>query len=254
MRSRGWSSWPDSPPARWLLASCGDDAASRSAEPSAAPEVAVDGRALDVAVNEPVEDSLYPDVGDPGVDALHYDLDLTWDPDSTTLTGEETLVFRATADAPRFQLDLGAPLEVSDVTVDGRSVEHRHDGKDLVVEQPVRADQRYELSLDYTGTPEPVDVPTMRADLSTTGWTTTPEGETWTMQEPWGAYTWYAVNDHPSDKALYDFTLTVPSPWVGVANGELLDRTEADDRPRPSGTWPSPPRPTSSPPRSVTTR
>ena len=35
------------------------------------------------------------------------------------------------------------------------------------------------------------------------------------MQEPFGAYTWYAVNDQPSDKAFYDFTLTAPSPWVG---------------------------------------
>ena len=31
-------------------------------------------------VSEPVEDTVYPDVGDPGVDALHYELDLTWDP------------------------------------------------------------------------------------------------------------------------------------------------------------------------------
>ena len=175
-----------------------------------------------------MEDSLYPDVGDPGVDALHYDLDLTWDPDSAVLRGEETLVFRATADAEQVRLDLGEPLEVSDVTVDGRSVEHAHDGKDLVVDQAVRADRRYELALAYRGTPEPVVVPTTRGDLSTTGWTTTEEGETWTMQEPWGAYTWYAVNDHPSDKALYDFTLTVPSPWVGVANGALVDRTESD--------------------------
>ena len=26
------------------------------------------------------------------------------------------------------------------------------------------------------------------------------------MQEPYGAHTWYPVNDQPSDKALYDFT------------------------------------------------
>ena len=35
------------------------------------------------------------------------------------------------------------------------------------------------------------------------------------MQEPYGAYTWYAVNDQPSDKALYDFTISVPAPWIG---------------------------------------
>ena len=29
------------------------------------------------------------------------------------------------------------------------------------------------------------------------------------MQEPYGAYSWYAVNDQPSDKALYSFRITV---------------------------------------------
>ena len=50
------------------------------------------------------------------------------------------------------------------------------------------------------------------------------------MQEPYGAYTWYPVNDQPADKALYDFTISAPAPWVGIANGALTDRTEEDGR------------------------
>ena len=46
------------------------------------------------------------------------------------------------------------------------------------------------------------------------------------MQEPFGAYTWYPVNDQPADKALYDFTITAPEPFVGVANGTLLSREQ----------------------------
>ena len=49
------------------------------------------------------------------------------------------------------------------------------------------------------------------------------------MQEPYGAYTWYAVNDQPSDKAFYDITVTVPAPWSGIANGVMTE-------PRPSTT------------------
>jgi len=41
------------------------------------------------------------------------------------------------------------------------------------------------------------------------------------MQEPFGAYTWYAVNDQPSDKALYDFSITTGSGMTGIANGTL---------------------------------
>jgi len=61
-----------------------------------------------------------------------------------------------------------------------------------------------------------------------TGFTITDDHEVWTMQEPWGAYSWYAVNDHPSDKALYDFTLSAPTPWMGIANGDLVSTKEVD--------------------------
>jgi aminopeptidase N len=39
------------------------------------------------------------------------------------------------------------------------------------------------------------------------------------MQEPWGALTWYPVNEHPSDEALYDIAVTVPEGWSAVAGG-----------------------------------
>lgn len=210
-----------------LAAGCSSPDDPPPADPSAAP-APVPEADLDLALSEPVEDSHYPEVGDPGVDALHYDLTLDWDPDSATLTGQEVLTFRATQTADEVRLDLGEPLEVGEVTLDGEPVEADHEGKDLVVRAPVEADERYELAVSYAGTPEPVESPTTRDDVSTIGWTTTDDGETWTMQEPYGAFTWYAVNDHPSDKALYDFTITVPAPWTGVANGELVSRTATD--------------------------
>ena len=196
-----------------------------SGSPAPPPPIEAE-RDLDVALSEPVEDSVYPDVGDPGVDALHYDLALDWDPVTDTLTGTQTLAFRATGDADSFQLDLGDPLEVTGATLDGEPVEHRHRGKDLVVAAPVVADERYELVLDYVGTPEPVDAPTTRSDIPGLGFTIDADHQVWTMQEPFGAYTWYAVNDQPSDKAYYDFTLSVPSPWTGIANGAQTSSTD----------------------------
>jgi len=181
---------------------------------------------LSVAESLTREDSYYPEVGDPGVDSLHHDLDLIWDPESEILIGTDTLTFRATADADEFQLDLGEPLEVESTVVDGEEVDHKHEGKDLVVRSPVEEDGRYVVEIAYSGTPVPAEAPTTRQDFSTVGWTITDTGEVWTMQEPYGAYTWYPVNDQPADKALYDFTITVPSPWVGVASGLLEERRE----------------------------
>ena len=86
------------------------------------------------------------------------------------------------------------------------------------------------LVVRYAGTPRAGRRrPTTRSDFSTIGWTITPSGETWTMQEPYGAYTWYAVNDQPSDKAFYDISVTAPSPWVGIANGDADSTRPSDD-------------------------
>ena len=212
-----------------LLAACTSPADEPEPDPSPAPPAspqAATAAAGEVrhGYSEPVEDAVYPEVGDPGVDALHYDLALTWDPDRSRLAGRETVTFRATADDEGFQLDLAEQLTVGSVRVDGAEVEFEHDGKDLLIDHPVTADREYTLTLRYAGTPQPVAAPVQRSDFSSTGWTTTPEGEVWTMQEPYGAFTWYAVNDQPSDKARYDITVRVPPPMVGVANGRLLSQ------------------------------
>ena len=211
-----------------LLTGCTSDADGPDGSPSPAPAASPTG-AVAAGFSTPVEDSVYPRVGDPGVDALHYRLTLDWDPSTTTLDALERLRFRATSDADDFRLDLAAPLRPTSVRVDGEDASYDHPGKDLVVEHPVRANREYTLTLRYRGIPEPVPAPVQRHDFSETGWTVTADGGVWTMQEPYGAYSWYAVNDQPSDKALYDVTVAAPSPMVGVANGVLVSRREQGD-------------------------
>jgi len=202
---------------------------TRSAVPTSSPSNDAGAGELALARNDTRRDSVYPEYGDPLVDALRYDLDLTWTPGEDRLTAVETLTFRATADARRIPLDFDERLAISAARVDGEPVEVRTRGHDLVVRHPVVADRRYELVLEYAGTPAPAPAPSRRGDFTQgVGWSITPEHETWTLQEPYGAFTWYAVNDHPSDKALYDFRLTVPEPWAGVANGVLTSSTTED--------------------------
>jgi len=191
---------------------------------------AVSEPSYDDARSTPVEDSVYPDRGDPGVDALHYDLDLSWEPTTKTLTGHETLLLRSTADADHLQLDLAATMVPAKVAVDGRRVEAAHPGDHLVVPGHFAADHTYTLTLDYAGVPTPVRAPSTRRDTTRIGLTVDASGGLWTMQEPYGAFTWYAVNDQPSDKALYDIGVDAPAPMVGVANGRLVDRATEDGR------------------------
>ncbi|HEX4688237.1 MAG TPA: M1 family metallopeptidase [Nocardioides sp.] len=210
-----------------VAAGCGSGSGSGGAAPApraGASATDTHGSAYDAAVSEPREDTVYPQVGDPGVDALHYTLDLAWDDRATRLTGTETMLFRATRSADHVRLDLASQLLVGHVWLDGTPVSFDHSTKDLVVSASVTAGSRHVLQVTYGGTPEPVTAPTDRADFSTTGWTVAQDGTVWTMQEPFGAYSWYAVNDQPSDKAFYDFTIHAPAGKVGVANGELRSR------------------------------
>lgn len=197
-----------------------------SAAPTSSPSNDAPAGDLAIARSQTRTDSVYPEFGNPLVDALHYDLDLTWAPDADRLTGRETLTFRATDDAAQVPLDFNEQLVVSSATVDGAPVEVSVEGNDLTVAHAVVADRQYELVLEYAGTPAPAPAPSQRADFTQgVGWSITPEHETWTLQEPYGAFTWYAVNDQPSDKALYDFTLSAPAPMSGVANGVLTSST-----------------------------
>src|SRR5690242_14144467 len=81
-----------------VAAGCGSGSGSGGAAPPApragASATDTHGSAYDAAVSEPREDTVYPQVGDPGVDALHYTLDLAWDDRATRLTGTETMLFR----------------------------------------------------------------------------------------------------------------------------------------------------------------
>lgn len=181
-------------------------------------------------LSHPVEDSYYPAKGDPGIDALHYGLDLDWRRKARTLRGVATIVFRATRTDDRFQLDLADPMRVRSVRLDGRPAAHTHRGKTLVVDEPVRRGSRHRLRVVYRGTPEPARGPASRADIAHLGMRVTDRGELWTMQEPFGAFTWYPVNDQPSDKALYDVRVSAPGRWVGVSNGRLTSRRHRDGR------------------------
>ncbi|MFP5252981.1 MAG: M1 family metallopeptidase [Actinomycetes bacterium] len=177
-------------------------------------------------------DSYYPSKGDGRIDVRAYDLDLRWQPRDKVLAGTATLRLRAVEPADSFTLDLHSALKVSAATLDGVPVETTRDGHDLIVPALLVPGAAHELQVTYAGRPRTVAAPTSRVDSTGLGWHTTTKGQVWTMQKPFGAFTWHPVNDHPSDKARYTIRLDVPDEWVGVASGKLLERVTADRRTR----------------------
>ena len=125
----------------------------------------------DAAVSSPREDPYYPAKGDPGVDALHYRLRLSWSPTAKVLTGTARIRFRAPVAEDRVQLDLGDPLRVRSVRLDGVRKPFSHPGKNLVVRTgTLAADSRHTLVVSYRGSPRPVALPSTRSDVQTGGW------------------------------------------------------------------------------------
>ena len=171
-------------------------------------------------------DPYFPLEGNGGYDARHYSLDLRYDPDYDQLDGTVTLTAKATQDLSRFDLDLSG-MDVENVTVDGRRAEHARKGQELIVtpRRGLRKGSSFTTVIRYGGVPQTI-VGSPIVFGSPYGFLHTPDGA-FVGGEPNGARTWFPVNDHPSDKASYDYTLTVPKGLTAVANGRLLSHRGA---------------------------
>jgi aminopeptidase N len=173
--------------------------------------------------SQPVADPVYPDFGNPAIDVLHYALALGWAPSTRTLSGTATLAIRATRDIDEIRLDFAHSLRADKVTVDGKAATATHRGHDLIIGtgQRLARDARVVVAVRYHGRPRTLPGPMVRKDISEVGFNVRPDASVFALQEPYGALTWYPVNDQPSDEALYDVSLTVPRGWAGVSNGVL---------------------------------
>jgi aminopeptidase N len=202
-----------------LVAGCNDKPPVSAPASAAAPTKAgIDYSAWAKGRSTPVADPIYPRHGNAGLDVLHYGLQLSWAPATTTLTGTATIQVRPVDDDTAITLDF-KPYTLDGVTVDGEKADAVVQAEKLIVRHPVTADRPVTLVVAYHGKPATTPFPTHRGDAEPLGLTVTKGGGLWTMQEPFGAYTWYPANDQPSDKALYDVSVTVPAGFSAIAAG-----------------------------------
>ena len=157
-----------------------------------------------------IGDRYFPNYGNAGYDVHHYDLAVTYDPNTDVLQGVATITAKAQFDLTHFHLDL-VGLTVHGVTVDGKPAPFSRDDHELVIDPRTTIGQGriFTVIVDYSG------VPTV---LDGGGFYTTNDGAL-AVGEPEVATTWYPVNDHPLDKATYTFRVTTPNAYGVVANG-----------------------------------
>ncbi|WP_335935211.1 M1 family metallopeptidase [Streptomyces sp. PTD5-9] len=172
-----------------------------------------------------LRDPYFPKLGNGGYDVTHYDLVLDVDPDAHRLRGTAAITARATQDLSAFNLDF-AGLGVRSATVEGRPAAVNRAGHELTlrpdagIADRLREGRTFRTVVRYSGSPETLTDP----DRSEEGWLRTAGGAV-ALGEPAGAMAWFPGNNHPSDKATYDITVTVPKGLTAVSNGELVSRT-----------------------------
>ncbi|MFJ8670530.1 M1 family metallopeptidase [Streptomyces sp. NPDC093589] len=202
---------------RWLaLATAVASAATIAAAPGASPGAPGAG------------DPYFPQLGNGGFDALHYDLGVSYDPDSGRLTGRTTLTARATANLSSFDLDLHK-LTVDSVRVNGRRAHFGRSGDEIRIrpDSRLRRGRTFTVTVSYGGVPKPLSGPIVFG--SDYGWMKTKDG-VFVACEPNAASTWFPSSDHPGDKATYDIRIDAPKGLTGVSNGRLVSSGEAHGR------------------------
>jgi len=163
-------------------------------------------------------DPYFPDMGNGGYDVSHYDIAIDFDPGTHAISATTRIDARATQNLSRFDLDFLGPLTISRLTVDGHSAPFTRTGAQELVITPrhgLRKGREFSVSVSYSGVPQKFDDPT----LGVSGWVATSGGAV-SLNQPFGAATYYPVNDSPRDKATYRQTVTVPTGLTVLGNGE----------------------------------
>ena len=180
-------------------------------------------------------DPYFPNLGNGGYDAQHYDVDIALDDELAHFSATTSVDILATQDLSAFNLDFYA-RQIDRVTVDGVPAAYDHEGGELTItpESLVNAGDAFTVMVDYQGIPQPREG---RETFASLGWLSLTDGVA-ALGEPAGSSDWYPVNEHPLDKATYTFRITVAKPLVAVANGVLESVTDQPDDPeRWTYTW-----------------
>ena len=170
-------------------------------------------------------DPYHPSLGNTGIDALHYDLDLVYDPVTSVMEARAGIDLRAETDLAAFDLDL-VGLAVETVTVNGAAPSYVVTGDEIEIElaDPVVAGTPLRVEVAYGG---PMEGATVLSAGFEVGWFSRPWGS-FVVGEPDGARMWFPADDHPTDKATYTVAVTVPADLEVVATGVLTGTDVVD--------------------------
>lgn len=179
-----------------------------------APACSGDTAADLVPAADGIGDPYYPSDGNRGYDVLGYDVTTTYDPAASSFTSTTRVTAEATATRATFDLDLDPSVAVTLVVVGSRPATFtRAEPHELVIRPAVPLVPGMVLDIvvshhGVVGDSGPVS-----------GWHSLRGGGGVMAGEPHSCAYWYPCNDHPTDKATFRLTATVPERFTVVSNG-----------------------------------
>ena len=156
-------------------------------------------------------DPYYPNLGNGGYDVQNYKIVLDVDPSTNIIQGYTEITAIATVRLSSFHLDFHG-LAIKSINVNDEAAEYSRNEDELTI-QPLKileSDKPFKVVVQYNGKPDlALSVPLG----SGMGWSHAESGAINVWGEPDAASDWFPNNNHPRDKATYQFEITVPKPW-----------------------------------------
>ncbi len=166
-------------------------------------------------------------------DLSYYDLSVSVDPASQTLTGSNRISYTVLEPGNRLQIDLQEPLRIDAVLQDGQPLKVESEGNAhfVTLAKPQRKGASETVTVNYSGAPRVAVRAPWDGGFS---WARDSKGQPFvaTSCQGLGASAWWPVKDHMYDEPdSMAIAVTVPKSLMDVSNGRLR-KVEEDEATR----------------------
>ncbi|HVM88707.1 MAG TPA: M1 family metallopeptidase [Puia sp.] len=160
-------------------------------------------------------------------DVLRYDIDINPNYENKSISGTNSITFKAIDNGNIMQIDLQQPLQIQSIEWENTALEFKREGNIFHVEFPreIKKGNIEKLRITYQGNPRIAARPPWDG-----GWIFTKDK----LGRPWmsvacqglGASVWYPCKDYQGDEPDNGASITIgiPDTLVAIANGRLIQK------------------------------
>ena len=148
-------------------------------------------------------------------DVLSYDLEIGLGEESNEIVGKAIITLIPKKDIDQIMLDFTG-LSIQNILINSNNANYSYKkGKISISSKEFKVNQALSISIEYSGKPD---------DGLIIGKNVHGNRSVFADNWPNRARFWFPSKDHPSDKAMVNFTIHAPSKWNVIANGVLVEK------------------------------